>query len=164
DDRSNVGGTQIEPFVSLAQTTGFGPFNLPSSGINSTDLTRLQFTVNNLLGRVNTVSQAFVSDAESGNAFAPAGTRWGNKARYPELDYYIQDNWRVRPNLVLDLGVRLESKYHPSVEGRPILVPDQPVKLGATPTNTLKWVEGKLFKNDHKLLTSVGVAWDPFGR
>ena len=165
DDRSNVGGTQIEPFVSLAQTTGFGPFSLPAAGagsINATDLTRLQFTVNNLLGRVNTVSQAFVSDTENPSQFAPAGTRWINKATYPELDYYFQDNWRARPNLVFDLGVRLESKYHPSVEGRPILVPNQPVKLGAPPTNTLQWVEGKLFKNDHKLLPSVGVAWDPF--
>ena len=165
DDRSNVGGTQIEPFVSLALTTGFGPFGLPASGagsINSTDLTRLQFTVNNLLGRVNSVSQAFVSDSSNPTQFAPAGTRWINKATYPELDYYFQDNWRARSNLVFDLGVRLESKYHPSVDGRPILVPNQPVKLGAAPTNTLRWVEGKLFKNDHKLLPSVGVAWDPF--
>lgn len=166
DDRSNVGGTQIEPFVSLAQTTGFGPFNLPAAGtnsINATDLTRLQFTVNNLLGRVNTVSQAFVSDPENPGGFAPAGTRWINKAKYTELDYYFQDNWRARPNLVFDLGVRLESKYHPSVEGRPILVPNQPVKLGAAPSNSLQWVEGKLFQNDHKLLPSVGAAWDPFG-
>jgi hypothetical protein len=165
DDRSNVGGTQIEPFVSLAQTSGFGPFNLPASGstsINSTDLTRLQNTVNNLLGRVNTVSQAFVSDPANPSTFAPAGTRWINVANYTELDFYFQDNWRVLPNLVLDLGVRWEAKLNPSVDGRPILVPNQPVKLGAPPSSTLRWVEGDLFENANVIMPSVGFAWDPF--
>jgi hypothetical protein len=37
------------------------------------------------------------------------------------------------------------------------------VKLGAAPSNTLKWVEGDLFDNDYsKILPSVGFAWDPF--
>jgi hypothetical protein len=168
DDRSNVGGTQIEPFVTLSQTGGFGPFGLPAVittsvlGINATDLTRLQNTVNNLLGRVNAVSQAFVFDPNTPNAFAPAGTRWLNVATYPELDFYFQDNWRVRPNLVLDLGLRWEAKLHPSVEGRPILIPNQPVKLGAAPSNTLKWVEGDVFKNANVFMPSVGFAWDPF--
>lgn len=165
DDRSNVGGTQIEPFVTLNQTGGFGPFNLPAAGatsINATDLTRLQNTVNNLLGRVNTVSQAFVSDPSNPSAFAPAGTRWINVANYTELDFYFQDNWRALPNLVFDLGLRWEVKLNPAVDGRPILVPNQPVKLGAAPTNTLRWVEGDLFQNANVIMPSVGFAWDPF--
>jgi len=164
DDRSNVGGTQIEPFVTLNQSSGFGPFALPSTPtINSTDLTRLQNTVNNLIGRVNTVSQAFVSDPNNPSTFAPAGTRWLNEANYPELDVYFQDNWRARSNLVFDLGLRWEAKLTPRVDGRPILVPNQPVKLGAPPSNTLKWVEGNLFDSDFsKFLPSVGFAWDPF--
>jgi hypothetical protein len=37
------------------------------------------------------------------------------------------------------------------------------VKLGAAPSNTLKWVEGDLFGSDlSKILPSVGFAWDPF--
>jgi hypothetical protein len=37
------------------------------------------------------------------------------------------------------------------------------VKLGAAPSNTLKWVEGDLFESDFsKILPSVGFAWDPF--
>jgi hypothetical protein len=166
DDRSGVAGAAIEPAVSLSGVAGFTGFNLPASGstsINATDLTRLQNTIVSLLGRVNTVSQAFVSDPANPSSFAPAGTRWLNNAKYPELDFYFQDNWRVRTNLVLDLGVRWELKRHPSVDGRPILVPDQPVKLGAASSNTLKWVEGNLFENDNsKILPSVGFAWDPF--
>lgn len=163
DDRSSVAGSAIEPIVTFGNGPGFGAFNLPASGatsINATDLTRLQNTINDLLGRVNTVSQAFVSD---GNNFAPAGTRWINKATYPELDFYFQDSWRFRENLVFDLGLRWEAKLHPSVDGRPILVPNQPVRLGAAPSNSISWVNGDVFQNDYsKFLPSVGFAWDPF--
>lgn len=166
DDRSSVAGSAIEPVVNLSGTAGFTGFGLPTSGatsINSNDLTRLQNTIVDELGRVGTVSQAFVLDPTNPNAFAPAGTRWLNEANYPELDFYFQDNWRFRSNLVFDLGLRWEAKLHPSVNGRPILVPNQPVRIGAAPSNSLTWVEGNVFKNDYsKFLPSVGFAWDPF--
>ncbi len=167
DDRSSVAGAAIEPTVNLGNAAGFSGFNLPSSGstsINSTDLTRLQNTIADLLGRVNSVSLAFVSDPNNPNAFLPADSRWINIAKYPELDFYGQDSWRFRSNLIFDLGLRWEIHLHPSVSnGRPILVPNQPVKLGAAPSNTLQWVSGDLFSNDYKsILPSVGFAWDPF--
>ncbi len=165
DDRSGVAGTAIEPVVTFSSVAGFTGFNLPAAGatsINANDLTRLQNTVVDLLGRVNTVSQAFVSDPSNPSAFAPAGTRWLNNATYPELDFYFQDTWRARSNLVFDIGLRWEAKLHPTVDGRPILVPNQPVKLGAAPSNTLRWVEGDVFKNANVLLPSFGFAWDPF--
>jgi hypothetical protein len=102
-------------------------------------------------------------DPSNPSTFAPAGTRWLNEANYNELDFYFQDNWRARSNLVFDIGLRWEAKLTPAVNGRPILVPDQPVKLGATPSNKLRWVEGDLFESDFsKILPSVGFAWDPF--
>ncbi|HEY0048219.1 MAG TPA: carboxypeptidase regulatory-like domain-containing protein [Pyrinomonadaceae bacterium] len=170
DDRSTVSGTNVEPVVTFSGAAGYNGFNLPTvssatnpTGINTNDLTLLQNTVNNLLGRIGSISQAFVSDPSNPGAFAPAGTRWINKAFYPELDFYVQDNWRFRQNLVFDIGLRWEAKLNPSVDGRPILVPNQPVKLGAAPTNSLRWVEGDLFKNDFgKFLPSLGFAWDPF--
>src|SRR6185369_15492400 len=70
DDRSNVAGTQIEPLVTFGGTGGafFTGFNLPSSGatsINVNDLTRLQNTIIDELGKVNNVSRGFVSDGSS---------------------------------------------------------------------------------------------------
>lgn len=166
DDRSNVAGSAIEPVVTLSSTAGFAGFNLPTAGstsINNNDLTRLQNTIVDQLGRIGNVSRAFVLDPSNTSAFAPAGTRWLSEADYTELDFYFQDNWRLRSNFVLDLGVRWEAKLTPALNGRPILVPDQPVKLGAPPSNTLKWVEGDLFDSDFsKILPSVGFAWDPF--
>jgi hypothetical protein len=166
DDRSSVAGIGLEPTVTFGNGAGFTGFALPAAGstsINSNDLSRLQNATNNLLGRVSTVSQAFVSDPNNPSQFAPAGTRWIFTAKYPELDFYVQDNWRVRPNLTLDLGVRWEVKLNPSSEGRPILIPNQPFTLGSAASNTLKWTPGDLFKNDFKkILPSIGFAWDPF--
>jgi len=162
DDRSSVAGAGLEPTVTFSGAAGYTAFALPTN-INATDLTRLQNAVNNLLGRVGTVSQAFVSDPNNPSQFAPLGTRWNFTAKYPELDFYGQDNWRIRPNLVLDLGVRWEAKINPSSDGRPILVPNQPFTLGSAPSNNLKWVPGDLFENDFKkILPSIGFAWDPF--
>src|SRR5215510_3403762 len=166
DDRSSVASSAIEPVVGFSGVAGFSAFNLPASGstsINANDLTRLQNTIVDELGKIGSVSRAFVLDPSNPSTFAPAGTRWLNEANYTELDFYFQDNWRVRSNLVLDLGVRWEPKLTPSVNGRPILVPNQPVKLGAPASNTLRWVEGDLFDSDYsKILPSVGFAWDPF--
>jgi hypothetical protein len=166
DDRSSVAGIGIEPTVTFSGAAGYTGFALPAAGstsINANDLTRLQNAVNNLLGRVGTVSQAFVSDPNNPGQFAPAATRWNYTAKYPELDFYAQDSWRLRPNLTLDLGVRWEIKLNPSSDGRPILIPNQPVTLGSAQTNTLKWTPGNLFKNDFgKVLPSIGFAWDPF--
>lgn len=166
DDRSGVAGTRVEPVITFSVAAGFAGYGLPATGaggINPSDLTLLQNTIANQLGRIGTVSQAFVVDPNDPNVFAPAGTRWLNSARYGEYDFYFQDNWRLRSNLVVDLGVRWEIKAQPKLKDRPILVPDQAVKLGAAPSNTLRWVEGDLFKTDFgKVLPSIGFAWDPF--
>lgn len=165
DDRSSVAGSDVDGSINFSRTinSNFTPFALPTV-IATTDLQRLQNMINDQLGRVGAYSQAFVSDPNNPTSFAPAGTRWENIAEYPELDFYVQDNWRLAPNFVMDLGVRWEIKMSPrSATGRPILVPNQPFVLGSTPTDTLRWVEGKLFEDDYKvILPSLGVAWDPF--
>ena len=168
DDRSSVAGAGIEPGVSFSsQNVGAGaPYNLPTAGstsINSTDRTRLANTIADFLGLVGTVSQAFVLDPSNPGSFAPAGTRWINTASYPELDTYGQDTWRVRQNLVVDLGLRWEVRLHPRVNERPILVPNQLVAFGAAPSNTVRWVPGDVFSSNYKdLQPSIGMAWDPF--
>ncbi len=164
DDRSSVSGSAIEPIVNFAAPTStFGAFGLPSTGINANDLTRLRSTINDLLGRVGTYSQAFVADPSNPNQFAPAGTRWGFTAFYPEYDFYVQDTWRFRPNLVFDIGLRYEAKLSPSSDGRPVLTPDRQINFGTPAANNLKWVEGKLFKNDlNNFGPSIGFAYDPF--
>ena len=163
DDRSGVAGGQIEPLVGFgAGTNTFGAFGLPAAGINANDLTRLRGTINDLLGRIGSYSQTFVSDPDNPGQFAPAETRWLFKATYPEYDFYVQDTWKFRPNLTFDLGLRWEFKLTPKSDGRPILAPDKSVVVGAAPANDIKFVERKLFNNDlNNLSPSIGFAWDP---
>jgi hypothetical protein len=168
DDRSSVAGGGIElafNFSRLVNNNFNFPTPLPSgTAINSNDRTRLELVINDLLGRVGTITQAFVSDPNNPNQFAPAGTRWIFEADHPEYDFYLQDTWKWRPNFTVDLGVRWEIRVPPtSAGGRPILVPDKPFTVGSTPTNNLRWVPGDLFKKDFGLIMpSVGFAWDPF--
>ncbi len=166
DNRSSVAGSEIEGRVSFgggfdpAQSTAFG---LPTTGINLTnDIGRLRSQINDFLGRVGTFSQAFVSNA-GGTAFEAPGTSWKFQHSYRELDFYIQDSWKIKPNFLIDLGVRYEVKLSPTSKGLSILVPNQLVAFDAAPTNTIRWVEGELFPNDYNNISpSVGFAWDPF--
>ncbi len=167
DDRSSVASQGIEPGVSLSGTAGGDiGFNYPvtgNTGIQTADLTRLRNTIADLLGRVGTVTQAFVADPANPGGFLPRGSRWLNLANYKEYDFYGQDNWRFRSNFVLDLGVRWEVRAQPDEANRPLLVPNQAVKIGAAPSNNIKWVPGSLFKTAYNNIEpSIGFAWDPF--
>lgn len=170
DDRASVGGGGIELAYNFSRTVNStfpAIWGLPTGAavINSADRTRLENTINDMLGRVGTISQAFVNDPSNPSSFAPAGTRWLFDANHPELDFYVQDSWKLRPNFTVDIGVRWEMRLAPtSAGGRPILVPDKPFVLGSAPANDLTFVEGKLFDDDYGMfLPTLGFAWDPFG-
>ncbi len=169
DDRSSVAGGAIEiayNFNRLVNNNFAFPTPLPTgTAINSADRTRLENTINDVLGRVGNITRAFVNDPANPGAFASPGTRWLFDAEHPELDFYVQDNWRLRQNLVFDLGVRWEIRLAPSAAGgRPILVPDRSVTLGSAPSNAIRWTEGSLFDDNYGLfLPTIGLAWDPYG-
>ncbi|HYP52403.1 MAG TPA: hypothetical protein VEQ42_02620, partial [Pyrinomonadaceae bacterium] len=171
DIRSSVGGQNTNLQVTFGVNTTNTPanvagFNLPATtgpnAINATDRTRLLSTINDLLGRPGTISRAFV--AESDAAFAPAGTLFLFDARYNEYDFYIQDTWKLRPNLTLDYGLRWEPKMSPGAgPGSRVLRPDRPIRLGEAPTDQIRFVEGKLYDDDwNNFAPTVGFAWDPF--
>lgn len=170
DDRSSVAGGGIEGSYDFSRTVNSNftfPTLLPTGTtiINSADRTRLENMINDMLGRVGNVSQAFVNDPNNPGAFAAPGTRWLFDANHPELDFYFQDTWKWRPNFTVDIGARYELRLTPSAAGsRPILAPDRAITLGSAPSNSIRWVERDLFKDEYGLiLPSVGFAWDPFG-
>jgi hypothetical protein len=169
DIRSAVGGTgfNINPQVNFSRTVnapGAG-FNLPAAGansINNADRNNLQSAINDLLGRVGTIQQAFV--AESDTSFAPGGTHFLYVSKYNEFDFYFQDTWKIRPNLTIDYGLRWEPKLSPrGGEGDSVLRPDRPIRFGEAPTDQIRFVEGKLFDDDWtNFAPTLGFAWDPF--
>ncbi|HZG53675.1 MAG TPA: TonB-dependent receptor [Pyrinomonadaceae bacterium] len=164
DVRSSVGGFNINPSVNFSRTTNpvGAAFNVPTTGINATDRNTINSAINDLLGRVGAITQSFVAADDS--SFAPARTLFLFDARYNEYDFYVQDTWKIRPNLTLDYGLRWEPKTAPQVGGgKNILRPDRPIRLGEPSTDQIKFVEGKLFDDDwNNFAPTVGLAWDPF--
>lgn len=164
DDRSSVAGVNTREQVFLDTGTNQIPASFGTttiSGINSSDRSRLDSTINILLGRVGTINQGFVAVGD--NAFGPAGTRFNYDARYPEFDFYGQDSWKVRSNLTIDFGLRYEVRLSPRAPNNIILRPDRPVRVGAPPANDIRFVEGKLYDDSYRQFApTVGFAWDPF--
>ncbi len=166
DDRSSAGGS-IHPQIGFGTAqSDFTTWGVPVAGaasINTNDRNVLLATINNLIGRIGSFSQGFVVSPGSQGSFAEPGTRWVYHATYPEYDFYFQDTWKARRNLTLDLGLRWEVKLSPGSKGLPLLRPSIPFTTGASPSNALRWEEGKLYENDwDNFSPSVGFAWDPF--
>jgi hypothetical protein len=163
DTRGSVAGMNVQPtvnFSSTINTVDLTAFRIPGDINTSSDRPRLQRTINNLLGRIGQVNRGFVA---AGDQYAPPGTEFNFDARYGEYDFYGQDNWRVRPNLTLDFGLRWEVKRSPRSSGNPILRPEEPFVAGSNPSSALKWSEGELFNSDlNNFGPSIGIAWDPF--
>lgn len=170
DDRSAVAGVLTRARVFLS--TGINP--VPASfrtqagantlvpGINAADRTRLDSWINDVLGRVGTINQAFV--AINDNQFGPGRTRFNYAAQYPEYDFYAQDTWKLRRNLTLDLGIRWEMRLSPRSPNNVVLRPEQRLAFGEPSTNAFRFGEGKLYDDSLYLFApTAGIAWDPTG-
>ncbi|RZU40560.1 TonB-dependent receptor [Edaphobacter modestus] len=166
DNRGSIGSVNVTPQVSFSTTNNpvdIANYNVPTTGINTTfDQPTLTSAVNDLLGRVGSVTAGYVSNSAS-TAFDPAGTINIMDSRWPEYDFYIQDSWKILPNLVLDYGLRLDARMAPRFRGFPLLVPNQNVLLGAQINGPLTFVPGKEYNDDwNNFGPSVGFAWDPY--
>ncbi|HUA58403.1 MAG TPA: carboxypeptidase regulatory-like domain-containing protein [Verrucomicrobiae bacterium] len=168
DERGSVGSWDVTPIVDFSTSVNsVDPvaFNLPATNqLNqSYDLPTLQSMINNLLGRVGDIYQGFV--AQNGNSWAPAGTTYRFDARYPELDFYAQDNWKVSRNLTVDYGLRWEIQLTPTDANGMIKHANQAVTIGTSPSNSLTWQSGSLYNSYYSgIQPSLGVAWDPTGK
>ncbi len=164
DIRGSVGSANIAPildFGTSSNTVDPTLFNLPSNIQTANDRPALQSSINFLLGRVNTYSQGFVS---SGSAYAPGGTPFVFDGRFPEADIFLQDTWKPRSNLTVDLGLRWELKYAPTNPQGLIRSPNQRVAVNQPSNSALNWVSASLYGDSLKNLgPSAGLAWDPTG-
>jgi hypothetical protein len=164
DQRGSIGNLNaglainFDPSINPADPTAF---NYAALNIDQgTDAGNLQGYVNDLLGRVGSIQQGVVQ--RDPNTWAPPGTLLHADFRMPEYDFYGQDSWRVRPNLVVDLGLRWEIKLSPRVtDSDNMLRPNPPLGWGFSNAN-LTWLPGQLYHDSWKDFgPSIGFAWDP---
>src|SRR5216683_2342538 len=166
DHRGSIGILNAIPQVAFA--TSDNPldtvrYKTPASGINTaTDLPNLYSATNDLLGRIGRLTAGYVSNSD-GSAFRPAGSINIMDARWPEYDFYLQDSWKILPNLVVDYGVRLDARMAPQFKTGSGLVPNIPLAYGQNAGAAISFVPGKYYNNDwNNFGPSVGFAWDPF--
>src|SRR5581483_177987 len=166
DQRGQPGGINVTP--SLSFSASVLPPTIPAgttTGIGSTDLTRLRSTINDLLGIPARLSQTFIGDISS-DAFLPfvkdgKVSLFDVGTRLKQYNIYAQDEWKLRPNLTINYGVRMELNTPPKEAAKRIYIADRPIDGSQ---GLVTYGQGKSFYTaDHDLAFGprLGIAWSP---
>lgn len=166
DSRGFFGGNVVTPIIRFNRRNRLGGFNNFPAQIgtdtttkpNSTDMNRLNQAIDELAGIPSRIQQAFLanfgSDTYGSTNFATVYTR------AHQYDSYVQDEWKLRRNLTLNLGLRWE--YNPApYDAKQTLIPNvfpDGSQGAVTYVKADQW-----FKNNN--IDSVGprmaIAWSP---
>ncbi len=176
DARGFFGSTILAPGI-LFNGGGSIPFD-PANGVNpysiptrigtdtattpsSTDIGTLQQAIAELLGIPFSIRQSYRADFAA-NAYVPAqfATVYTRAHQY---DSYIQDEWKLRPNLTLSAGLRWE--YNPApYDAKQALVPN--VFPDGSQGQVTYVPADRWFGNNNiqSVAPRLGIAWSPDGK
>ncbi|MBI4468666.1 MAG: carboxypeptidase regulatory-like domain-containing protein [Acidobacteria bacterium] len=169
DTRGLAGGFSLSPtiyFDASIRPPGAG-FNTPPiatgsrAGINAADNTTLLNAINELLGIPARITQGYVGDLER-DAFQSVGGLFALGYRYRQINSYAQDEWRIRPNLTVQYGVRWELNLAPGEAAGRVYVPDGPIEGSRGPVSFVqagRWYQHSSWK---AFAPRVAFAWQPF--
>ena len=173
DQRGDVGGASLTPAISLARGTrppaGFtlpGLASTTAAGISSTDLTRLQGTINDLLGIPAGLTQVFLGDLKS-DTFLPfqtgpkTVTLWAQGQRMKQYNFFAQDEWKFRKNITISYGLRWEVNPPPTEAGGRVYVPSTNIDGSQGPVSFVH--ADRWFKNFNlgAIAPRLGITWSP---
>jgi hypothetical protein len=167
DGRGFFGGSVVDPIIRFNRSNRRGGFkNIPTTGDgttcptcpSSTDINRLQQAIDELAGIPSRIQQAFLANF-SNNTYG--STNFATVyTRAHQYDSYLQDEWKLRPNLTLNLGLRWE--YNPApYDAKQGLVPNV---FPDGSQGTVTYVKANhWFKNDNigAVGPRIGIAWSP---
>ena len=135
-------------------------------GISATDLANANAMTAWLGGIVTSVGQTFqVKDTTSGYV---SGIPANENYTFDNIATYVQDNWRVKPNFTLRLGLKWEY-YSPLSEDDnlgflPIINGQSIDQVMLDPNTKVTFVDGGFYKKDlNNLGPTAGFAWDVAG-
>jgi len=110
-------GTRAVPSIGFGIQNGdplLAIFNNAANfpGSSSTDRDNARALYATLIGRVTSIGATARLDANSGQYVYLGDSRAEGRLR--QADFFVQDNWRMRPNLSLNLGLRyaIQSPFH----------------------------------------------------
>ncbi|MEP6921769.1 MAG: TonB-dependent receptor [bacterium] len=178
DQRGQPGGINVTPTVTFASANRdpFGTAGFTTApGINSTDATTLGGLINNVYGLPARISQTFISNLTD-NVFLPfktgdAITLFAEKHNLDQYNFYIQDEWKIRPNVTLNYGARWEVNPPANTSGGNVYVASTAIAgtpLPATPVvnqpgavsfvKARHWYEGSF---NGAIGPRIGLAYSP---
>ncbi len=164
DQRGQPGGINVTPQVNFDGSLRGLPagFTAPP-GINSTDNAFLLSTINSLLGNPARIQQTFIGNLNN-DAFLPfksgnTVSLFDEKHILNQYNFYFQDEWKVRPNLTLNYGVRWEINPAPTTAGGNVFVPSTPIAAG--PTTFVKADRWYNRSNRDAIAPRFGLAYSP---
>jgi hypothetical protein len=156
----------VYPNVTSGLTMGNNvPTSIGPSGvavISNAEREVFENLYNDLLGRIESVSRTFNSTL---SAVSPAGTPKNRDYVFNEFAGFVQDDWKIRENLTLNLGLRYEMNMSPREKNGYQSILDQAGKIGPlTNISNFKVLPADSWysKDLTNFSPRVGFAWDPF--
>lgn len=161
-DQYGFNDAGIYPNISLGTGNGNTPAAaVDPAGLTATQLTTFQGLYNDLLGRISSVAETFYSNLTT---FQAPGTARVRNFEYHEYGFFAQDDWRIKPNLTLNLGLRWEFYPVPYEENKQqgILTPLSALGIGSQADNLTIQPSQNWYHNDyHSFAPRFGFAWGP---
>jgi hypothetical protein len=161
-------GTGEWPLINSSNSAN--PATVPAlAGLASADRSRAQQLVNDLTGTIGSISQTFYLTSKTG--FVPYNNNY-QQLRKKEGSVFLQANWRLLPNLAVNLGLRYDVMPPVYIANGVYAYPVGGVNgaLGiqgplGTPT---RWNfepgggSGVFHTDRNNFAPNVGLVWDPF--